>query len=82
MLGICLGHQALVEAYGGVVAGAGEIVHGKSSQMSLGEGENRHEVFAGLPTHFVLRATTRWLLPKSPTSWMSSRMSTAWQWLS
>ncbi len=49
MLGICLGHQALVEAYGGVVAGAGEIVHGKSSQMSLGEGENRHEVFAGLP---------------------------------
>ncbi|MDP5290896.1 aminodeoxychorismate/anthranilate synthase component II [Oceanimonas sp. CHS3-5] len=44
MLGICLGHQALVEHYGGRVESAGEIKHGKSSLIShSGEG-----VFANL----------------------------------
>lgn len=32
LLGVCLGHQALVEAFGGVVAPAGEVVHGKTSK--------------------------------------------------
>lgn len=31
VIGICLGHQAIVEAYGGVVSSAGEILHGKAS---------------------------------------------------
>jgi anthranilate synthase component 2 len=45
MLGVCLGHQAMVAALGGTVAGAGEIVHGKASKIEHdGEG-----VFAGLP---------------------------------
>lgn len=34
MLGICLGHQALIEQYGGVVGQADEIQHGKSSLIS------------------------------------------------
>lgn len=34
MIGICLGHQALIEQYGGVVGGAEEIMHGKSSLIS------------------------------------------------
>lgn len=48
MLGICLGHQALVEHYGGVVGRAGETVHGKTSQVALDE----HPVFADLPRPF------------------------------
>ncbi|XDF78603.1 aminodeoxychorismate/anthranilate synthase component II [Aliivibrio fischeri] len=45
MIGICLGHQAIVEAYSGTVAGAGEIVHGKSAMMN----HNQHPIFNDLP---------------------------------
>jgi anthranilate synthase component 2 len=34
MLGICLGHQALIEYYGGDVGRADEIVHGKASAIN------------------------------------------------
>jgi len=34
MLGICLGHQALIEHYGGIVGRADEIVHGKASPIT------------------------------------------------
>ena len=48
VLGICLGHQAIVEHYGGVVGRAGETVHGKTSAIALDE----HPVFADLPRPF------------------------------
>lgn len=45
IIGICLGHQAIVEAYGGHVGQAGEILHGKASAITHdGEG-----MFAGMP---------------------------------
>ena len=44
MLGICLGHQALAEAYGGTVTHAEELMHGKTSQVEH-EGS---DVFEGL----------------------------------
>jgi anthranilate synthase/aminodeoxychorismate synthase-like glutamine amidotransferase len=44
-LGVCLGHQAIVEAFGGEVGQARALLHGKSSQVEHdGKG-----VFAGLP---------------------------------
>lgn len=46
ILGICLGHQALCEAYGGTVGAADEIVHGKRSLIE----HNGHGAFAGLPS--------------------------------
>ena len=43
ILGICLGHQALVEHYGGQVVSAGEIKHGKSSLIThTGKGVFEH----------------------------------------
>ena len=48
VLGVCLGHQAIVEALGGKVSGAGEIVHGKASEV-------RHDggaLFEGVPSPF------------------------------
>ncbi|MGD9142805.1 MAG: aminodeoxychorismate/anthranilate synthase component II [Dehalococcoidia bacterium] len=48
LLGVCLGHQCLAEAYGGIIDHAGEIKHGKSSQIHHdGKG-----VFKGLTNPF------------------------------
>lgn len=50
ILGVCLGHQAIVEAFGGVVGNAGLIVHGKTSEIThSGEG-----IFEGLPNPMVI----------------------------
>ncbi|MCL1139770.1 aminodeoxychorismate/anthranilate synthase component II [Shewanella pneumatophori] len=46
MLGICLGHQALVEHYGGKVERANQVVHGKASP-TYHSGE---DIFANLPS--------------------------------
>jgi para-aminobenzoate synthetase component 2 len=49
LLGVCLGHQAIAVAYGGVVGRAPELLHGKTSEV-------RHEgagVLAGLPDPFT-----------------------------
>jgi anthranilate synthase/aminodeoxychorismate synthase-like glutamine amidotransferase len=47
-LGVCLGHQAIVEVYGGEVGYARELLHGKASPV-------RHEgdgLFSGMPQPF------------------------------
>ena len=44
-LGVCLGHQALAQVYGGRVVRAAELMHGKTSPV-LHQGDG---VFAGLP---------------------------------
>lgn len=46
MLGICLGHQALVEHYGGKVERAQQVVHGKASPTI----HNGQDIFADLPS--------------------------------
>ena len=45
-LGVCLGHQAIGEAYGGHVVRAARAVHGKTSRID----HDGRELFAGLPT--------------------------------
>ncbi|MEL6517097.1 MAG: aminodeoxychorismate/anthranilate synthase component II [Pseudomonadota bacterium] len=48
LMGVCLGHQAIGEAFGGKVVRAGEIVHGKIGTISHG-GKG---LFAGVPSPF------------------------------
>jgi anthranilate synthase component 2 len=45
MLGVCLGHQAIVEAFGGEVGPARRLVHGKSSPVH----HDGRGLFQGLP---------------------------------
>lgn len=49
ILGICLGHQAICEAYGATVSYAAELMHGKQRKIRK-TGENA--LFAGLPEIF------------------------------
>ncbi|KAB8308895.1 anthranilate synthase component II [Rahnella sp. Lac-M11] len=44
IIGICLGHQAIVETYGGFVGQAGEILHGKASSVT----HDNEAMFAGM----------------------------------
>jgi len=48
VLGVCLGHQAIGQAFGGNVVRAGRLMHGRTSPI-LHEGRG---VFAGLPSPF------------------------------
>ena len=48
LLGVCLGHQCIGEAFGGDVVSAGEIMHGKTSHVT----HDDRGVFAGLPSPF------------------------------
>ena len=44
-LGVCLGHQAIGEAYGGRVSRAARVMHGKTSRITHGG----RDLFVGLP---------------------------------
>ena len=46
ILGVCLGHQAICEAFGGTVSYARELMHGKSAQVRL---DLTCPLFRGLP---------------------------------
>ena len=50
LLGVCLGHQAIGEAFGGDVVRAGQQMHGKTSVITTDE----KGVFAGLPRQFTV----------------------------
>jgi anthranilate synthase/aminodeoxychorismate synthase-like glutamine amidotransferase len=45
VLGVCLGHQSIVEVFGGKVVRAGRLMHGKTSPIH----HDARTVFAGLP---------------------------------
>jgi anthranilate synthase/aminodeoxychorismate synthase-like glutamine amidotransferase len=45
ILGVCLGHQSIVEVFGGEVVRAPRLMHGKTSQVN----HDGHTLFTGLP---------------------------------
>ena len=49
LLGVCLGHQAMGQAFGGRVIRAPELMHGKASEVS----HDGKTIFAGLSENFM-----------------------------
>jgi anthranilate synthase component 2 len=72
ILGVCLGHQAIGQAFGGEVIRARALMHGKTSPVRH-EGEG---VFAGLPTPFT--ATRYHSLAVRPESLPDTLVANAW----
>jgi anthranilate synthase component 2 len=60
VLGVCLGHQALAEAYGGRVVRADRLMHGKTSPIHH-DGE---DLFAGLPNPFTATRYHSLIVPR------------------
>lgn len=51
VLGVCLGHQSICEAYGATITYAKELMHGKQSVCEV---DNSDELFAGLPNEVTV----------------------------
>ncbi|AIT09559.1 anthranilate synthase subunit II [Candidatus Francisella endociliophora] len=63
IIGICLGHQAIIEAYGGIVSHANEIVHGKTARVKL----INHKIFEGLESPLTVARYHSLVAIKVPT---------------
>ncbi len=72
LLGVCLGHQSIGQAFGGRIIRADAIMHGKTSEIY----HNNTGVFSGLQTPFT--ATRYHSLVIQKDSWPDCLEITAW----
>jgi para-aminobenzoate synthetase component 2 len=72
LLGVCLGHQAIGEVFGGKIRVADRIMHGKTSEIH----HDGHPLFAGIASPFT--ATRYHSLLIEPKSLPKSLKSIAW----
>ncbi|MCU0448620.1 MAG: aminodeoxychorismate/anthranilate synthase component II [Bernardetiaceae bacterium] len=63
ILGVCLGHQAIGEAFGGQLRNLGEVVHGIATQTIVNEPDTR--LFKGLPPRFDTCRYHSWVVDRA-----------------
>lgn len=61
ILGICLGHQAIAEAFGGKLHNLAEVQHGVAATLQVG----KDKLFAGLPKEFKVGRYHSWVVDEA-----------------
>ena len=61
MLGVCLGHQAIAEVFGGSLTNLSTVFHGVASKMTIVQDD---ALFAGLPSSFDVGRYHSWVVNK------------------
>jgi anthranilate synthase component II len=76
LLGVCLGHQAIGEAFGGKVVRADRLMHGKTTLVA----HNGHPLFQDIPSpvevmryHSLVVSPESWSPELEPVAWSSDR---------
>lgn len=64
ILGVCLGHQAIGEAFGGNLTNLSEVLHGVSSEVEV----LQDYLFAGIPSTFKIGRYHSWVIDESSLS--------------
>lgn len=62
VLGVCLGHQAIGEAFGGKLHNMNKVLHGVATPVTLTG--NKSELFEGLPPTFEVGRYHSWIVEK------------------
>lgn len=64
ILGVCLGHQAIGEAFGGGLTNLSEVLHGVASEVKV----ERDLLFEGIPETFKIGRYHSWVIDESSLS--------------
>ncbi|HWI91474.1 MAG TPA: aminodeoxychorismate/anthranilate synthase component II [Flavisolibacter sp.] len=62
ILGVCLGHQAIGEAFGGSLVNLSTVYHGVSTPVKIIKHEAEHDLFEGLPDEFEVGRYHSWIV--------------------
>ncbi|MGZ3952011.1 MAG: anthranilate synthase component II [Flavisolibacter sp.] len=62
ILGVCLGHQAIGEAFGGSLINLSTVYHGVSTPVKIVKHEAKHDLFEGLPDEFEVGRYHSWIV--------------------
>jgi anthranilate synthase component II len=62
ILGVCLGHQAIGEAYGGTLANLSQVFHGLATPVSITA--KNEPLFSGLPVTFTAGRYHSWVVTR------------------
>ena len=60
ILGVCLGHQAIGEAFGGTLHNLSEVLHGVATQVEILDTED--PIFADIPANFQIGRYHSWVI--------------------
>lgn len=64
ILGVCLGHQAIGEAFGGKLTNLSSVYHGVATEIMTGQDHQlgESELFRGLPSQFMVGRYHSWIV--------------------